>query len=331
MKLWLMTYRHPIWLLPLLVALGMSGAACGSSASNKSAPPRPSASVSASSAARASQPFSAAIASSELVVGQNRFTLGLLDNKNVPVPDARVHFRFFTLVGNQGTLRAEADATFIAPNRDAGLATTIEHKHADGTIHVHVNVDAAVGVYIAQAQFTQAGKWAVEASFSTTDGRTGKVNAPFDVLSQPITPAVGQPAPRTRNPTARDVSDLSLIDSAFMPNPALHQESVADAIAAGRPALVAFVTPGYCESRMCGPEYEIVQKLLPSFGDKAAMIDIEVYKDPANHVYADAVKEWGLQSEPYIFVINRSGIITAKFEGPTSLAEMEEALRQVTS
>ncbi|MHB8573951.1 MAG: TlpA family protein disulfide reductase [Dehalococcoidia bacterium] len=326
--------RRGFLLLPMLVAIGAGGAACSANSGSKSVATSPSAPAKTvtSVAAGSSQPFAPVIASSELVVGQNRFALGLLDTKtNTPLPDARVHLRFFTLVGNQGTLRSEADTTFIAPARDAGIATVIEHKHADGTIHEHVNVDATVGVYVAQVQFAQAGQWGAEASFTTTDGRAGKVTVPFTVLAQPITPVVGQPAPRTRNLTARDVSDLSQIDSAFEPVAALHQDTVADAIAAGRPTLVAFLTPGYCESRMCGPEYDIVKKLLPTYGDKVALIDIEVYKDPAKHIYADAVKEWGLQSEPYIFVIDRTGIIRAKFEGPTSLAELEAALQQVVS
>ncbi len=36
-------------------------------------------------------------------------------------------------------------------------------------------------------------------------------------------------------------------------------------------------------------------------------------------------------TEPYIFVIDRGGIITAKFEGPVSFAELDAALKQVTS
>lgn len=278
------------------------------------------------------QPFAPVIASSELVVGQNRFTFGLIDNKTGdPVPDARMHLRFFTLVGNQGTLRVEVDPLFVAPARDAGIAPVIQHRHVDGTLHPHANVDATVGVYVARVQFEQPGKWAVQASFTTADGRTGGVSTPFDVAAQPVTPAIGQPAPRTRNLTAHDVTDLSQIDSAFQPDPALHEDTVADAIAAGKPALVAFLTPGYCSSRFCGPEYELVQKLLPTYGTKAAFIDIEVYKDPGKQVYADAVKEWRLQSEPYIFIIDKTGIITAKFEGPTTLIELEEALRQVTA
>jgi hypothetical protein len=46
---------------------------------------------------------------------------------------------------------------------------------------------------------------------------------------------------------------------------------------------------------------------------------------------ADAVAEWKLQSEPYLFVLDRTGIITATFEGPVSLAALDAALARVMS
>jgi hypothetical protein len=283
-------------------------------------------------AAQVAPAFAPEVVSSELVVGANRFVLGLVDGAtNKPLADAKAHFRFFTLQGNQGTLRFEADARFIAPAREAGLPETVTVTLPNGQKRVQVNAPSDDGVYIAQVSFDQAGSWGVETSFAAPDGRQGVVNAGFTVLAQPVTPAVGSPAPRTRNPTVRDVTDLSQIDSAASPAPQLHQVSVADAIAAHWPALVALLTPGYCESRFCGPSYEIVQKLLPKYGDKAALIDIEVYKDGASRTPSPFASEWHIQTEPYFFVVDRNGLIAAKFEGPTSLAELDEALARVTS
>lgn len=316
--------------LLFLVALGLVLAACGgSSDSNEAA--APTAPATGAAAAAPTTGYGPVVAASELVVGENRFVLGIIDNATgQPLPDATVHFRFFTLQGNQGTLKSEADARFIAPARDAGVSGIVEHRHADGSVHPHANVEADVGVYVARATFDQPGPWAVEASFATRDGKEGSIAARFEVKPESVTPAVGSPAPRTKNLTAADVTNLSEIDSAIEPVAALHQESVAGAIAAGKPALVAFVTPGYCSTRFCGPTYELVKKLIPVYGDKAALIHIEIYKDPINKVVADPVKEWKLQSEPYIFVLDRNGIITDKFEGPVSYAELDQALKKVT-
>src|SRR5215213_3727966 len=300
--------------LLFLVVCAVAVAACGESddtSSNTAAPTAPTA-ASASEPARTG--YGPVVAASELAVGDNRFLLGIVDNASgQPVPDAAVHLRFFKLEGNQGTLKSEADPVFIAPARDAGVTGIIDHRHADGSVHPHANVEADVGVYMTHVTFDAPGPWGVEAAFTTRDGQQGKVQTRFDVLAQPSTPAVGSAAPRTKNLTAHDVTNLTEIDSATEPVAALHQSTVADAIAAGKPAMVAFVTPGYCSTRFCGPTYESVKKLLPAYGDKAAMIHVEVYKDPINKVVADAVREWRLQTEPYIFVVDRTGVITDKF------------------
>ena len=322
----------PRSLLILTAGVGIILAACGGSSESKEEAAVTTTAATAARAAEQKTGFAPVVAASELAVGQNRFLLGIIDQATgQPVPDATVHFRFFTLQGNQGTLRSEADARFIAPARDAGIAGVIQHRHADGSMHPHANIEADVGVYMARVTFDQPGPWGVEASYTTRDGTEGKLTTRFEVLPQPTTPAIGSQAPRTKNPTARDVRDLSQIDSAVEPVAALHQESVADALAAGKPTLVAFITPGYCSTRFCGPAYEVVKKLIPTYGDKAALIHIEVWKDPINKVPADAVTEWRLKSEPYIFVVDRNGVITDKFEGPVSLAELDEALRKVTS
>jgi hypothetical protein len=56
-------------------------------------------------------------------------------------------------------------------------------------------------------------------------------------------------------------------------------------------------------------------------------IHVEVYakNDPANG-YNRWMKEWGLQSEPWVFVVGRDGRITAKFEGSVSVQELTDAV-----
>jgi hypothetical protein len=42
-----------------------------------------------------------------------------------------------------------------------------------------------------------------------------------------------------------------------------------------------------------------------------------------------ATNEWGLPTEPYIFVVDSSGRVTAKFEGIASPEELQAAFSQV--
>jgi hypothetical protein len=41
------------------------------------------------------------------------------------------------------------------------------------------------------------------------------------------------------------------------------------------------------------------------------------------------MKQWGLQSEPWTFVVGRNGRIEAKFEGSVSTGELTAAVRRL--
>jgi len=114
------------------------------------------------------------------------------------------------------------------------------------------------GFFKAVAPFPRAGQWGLEFVVH----RPAKL--PFsqrvfpNVLSESLTPPVGAAAPRSRNPTLKEVGgDLSKLDSDPRLNDVeMHRVSIAEAIASGRPAVVIFSTPGFCETRMCLPNPE---------------------------------------------------------------------------
>ena len=273
------------------------------------------------------------IASSELVVGVNRFVLGILGPDGRPIVDARVNLRFFDLNGATAVEKLAAETASRVPAREAGIEEQVDHIHADGARHTHFNVGEAVGVYTALVSFDRAGVWGVAIEVGATRPKLKRtLQVRFTVLEKGTVPAVGEPAPRSRNLTVADVTDVAEIDSSGNPSPEMHTATIADTIAAGRPALVLFAVPGYCESRLCGPELEIMRKLLPRFRERAEFIHVEFYKEPGNpeRVRADAAAEWNLRTEPWFFVIDGEGLIAARFEGPTSLQELEEALERVT-
>ncbi|MBI3016347.1 MAG: hypothetical protein HYY65_15080 [Candidatus Tectomicrobia bacterium] len=205
------------------------------------------------------------------------------------------------------------------------------------------------GFFKAVVPFPRAGQWGLEFVVH----RPAKL--PFsqrvfpNVLSESLTPPVGAAAPRSRNPTLKEVGgDLSKLDSDPRLNDVeMHRMSIAEAIASDRPAVVIFSTPGFCESRMCLPNTEIVYSLYPEYGDKVTFIHVEIYKnyekyqdqvlrgtlisEPGDLALRDAVEEWGLQNDPYLFFIDRQGRIFAKFFGPVARSEVEETLRRLVS
>jgi hypothetical protein len=268
--------------------------ACGSSA--------------ASAPAASSSALQAQVVASELVVGnQQRVPIGVTDH-NTPVSDATVHVRSFVLNGSTGTFKGESDAPF----KGEGLQ--------------------GAGTYVAHLTFDKPGGWGVEVTASRPNGAHMTARLLMNVLALPVVPGVGQPAPVTRNPTVRDVADVETIDSGRPPDD-MHQLSIADAIQQHRPALVVFATPAFCTSHTCGPEVKVVQGLEPAYRDRLAFIHVEIYRDykpdPSKRQLAQAVVDWRLQTEPWVFLIDSKGVIQSRFEGPTASDELKTAIDQL--
>jgi hypothetical protein len=302
--------------------------ACGSSS------PRGAASTSGAGSgttprAGAAGAVTAQVASSEIVLGPNRFVLGLLDSSGAPIPDASAHLTFYDLSTGQAVTKGEADAVFRAPSREAGLAETISVTLPNGQKRVQTNAPSDVGVYDAQFNFDKVGNWGVQSQGKLKDGTPYSARAGFVVKEKGETPAIGSPAPPSHNLTVKDVTDLSQIDTSVNPSPDMHTESIADGLATGRPLLILFASPGYCTSRFCGPELELARKLEPQFKGKVDFIHVEIYKDPAQRIPVDAVSEWRLPSEPWFFIVDAKGIVRAKFEGPTGIQELADAINAV--
>jgi hypothetical protein len=244
----------------------------------------------------------AVLVATEISVGKQRVAVGILQ-RNSPITDAEVHLRAYR--GSPGDPHSvEADAPF----RGEGLL--------------------GQGVYVAHLNFVAAGPWTLEVSARSRSGASATKLIPVSVVMRPSVPWVGDRAPASRNPTKRDVADIAEIDSGVPPND-MHDLSIADAIAQRRPALVVFATPAFCTSAICGPEVSAVQALQPAFRDRLAFIHVEIYTDyrpdPSRRRLTATVLEWRLRSEPWVFLIDREGIIRAAFEGPAATDELRAA------
>ena len=243
------------------------------------------------------------LATSELVVGPNRFAIGLVDEANQPIVDAKVTFGFFQLSGDQGTKRSEAPATF----------RWVEQR--------------AKGIYTAPVQFDVPGRWGVEAKVEQA-GRTQLIRSPFEVKATGSAPTIGSPAIQSKTLTVQDVGDPSEICTAAPPC-ALHTVSLADALGNGKPTAVLFASPGYCTSQTCAPQLGVLLDVRPKHADTVNFVHVEIYKEPRNGVLADAVAEWHLLSEPWIFFVDRSGTIVERFDGIATAEEIEGGIARI--
>ena len=144
-------------------------------------------------------------------------------------------------------------------------------------------------------------------------------------------PSVGDRAIPSHNPTLRQGVDAKTVTTAEPPDTALLQTTVAAALAAKKPFVVAFATPLYCQTRTCGPVVQVVQSVARNWRGKGVeFIHIEIYKgnDPSNGTNR-WVNEWKLPTEPFTFVVDRTGVIRAKLEGAFSPGELTAAVTRV--
>jgi hypothetical protein len=148
------------------------------------------------------------------------------------------------------------------------------------------------------------------------------------VKEDPAAPAVGEKVPASDTPTL-ETAKLATLTTAEEPDEELYRLSVADALATGEPFVVAFATPRYCTSRTCGPVVDVVSAVRERHA-KVPFLHVEIYEDndPAQGENR-WVKEWGLPSEPWIFVVGADGTVRERFEGTVSVRELDEAVARL--
>ncbi len=236
--------------------------------------------------------------------------VGLIDPAKGMIHDAVVHFRYFDLSDPaKPTLESEADA--VRYQTPEGLTT----------------------YYAQEREFKRAGDWGVEVQARLPDGTALDKRIGFRVLTDTPTLKVGAKAPALKTRTAADVdNDLKRLSSATTPNPAFYRVMLAQAITSGKPTVLVFATPAFCQTRMCGPTYDVVSAVQKKYSDAANFIHVEVYSGlpnpAANGFQLDvAMKAFGPTTEPWVFVIDKNGVITWRAEGPVSEGEIDQRLK----
>ncbi len=244
---------------------------------------------------------------SVITVGPNRFAIGLLDGDKF-VKNARVTLTFYDLNGGQQKQVGTIPATY----REAP--------------------DGFAAMYTVETTFPEAGSWGVAVSGTTSDGKPIDQKVGFDVVSSSPELAVGKKAPSARTPTVDSVGGaLKKLSSAPKPNPAFYRLSLDQALTSGKPTLVQFSTPAFCTSRLCGPVYDVIDRVYPAYADQVNFIHVEVYKDLPNPdlskpQIADAMTAFGLKTEPWTYLLDKNGVVVWRVEGLITTDELQAAL-----
>jgi hypothetical protein len=308
-------------------------AGCGSSDDGGSPPPQPEASgqpadfpaaegrTIADLQAEGGQSLVFAPSVQDLKKGTNRYGFALFDTARKQVTGAAV--AIYTARGDGTGLRGP----YIARSESLRVRGPFQSRTTAS------DPDAAKSVYVAEVPFTRTGRQIVTA-MAKLDGRLISTN-PFTVevggSSAAGPPDVGEKAIRVHTKTLADVGgDASQISTRNPPAEDLLQTDLADVLGR-KPVVITFATPLLCASRVCGPVVDIVEEAKSRAPSNVAFIHQEIYRDnQVDKGVQPPVAKWRLRSEPWTFVIDRSGKVAARFEGAFSVGELSRAIAKVS-
>ncbi len=163
---------------------------------------------------------------------------------------------------------------------------------------------------------------ALTRTVSTLVGATGEIAV---AASSPI-PDVGQHPPVIATDTLGSVAGKAGLLTTRIPPEEMHSVSF-NQVLGNRPIALLFSTPQLCTSRICGPVTDVTVELAHQFANRIAFIHEEVYVDnqPTKGLRPQ-LKAFHLETEPWLFTVNRQGMIAARLEGAFGIDELRRAL-----
>ena len=253
------------------------------------------------------------LATSVLEPGENRLAFGVIGPDNeflygksavyvAPTPGDRA----------RGPFPAPADSLVTKPEFRSRQAVAEE--------------DEIAAVYAAQVPFRRPGRYAVLVLTKTASGLVG-ATAQVEVLADSPIPEVGERPPAVETDTLESAGGvIESIDTRVPPARELHEQSF-DAVLGKRPVALLFATPQLCQSRVCGPVVDIALQLRQTYGDRMTFIHQEVFEDnDASKGLREPLRAFNLQTEPWLFTVDREGRVAARLEGSFGQRAFEQAI-----
>ncbi len=275
------------------------------------------------------------VASYDVAVGDaQRLLAGVLTADATQVAFGEVDFAVGPL-GDEGTVEPHdtATATFLPV---LGL-----EPEGDGDQPRLLVGEPGRGVYEATVSLDEPGTWGIQVTAELEDGTTRTGVGTFEVGEEQQILAVGDEAPRTENLTIADVESGEAtpvsVDSRAqgeddeIPDPEMHDLTIAEALDTGDPLVVVVATPTYCRTAFCGPLTEEMGDLAREYEGRANVVHLEVWKDFDDAELNAAAAEWiqppaGDGNEPWVFLIDGDGIVQGRWDNVVDRTALLEGL-----
>jgi len=256
--------------------------------------------------------------------GKARFGFGLFDRGNRQIGDVKV-----ALYVSRGL-----DETARGPYPVRWERIQVDDRFRSR--QTAEDPDAATGYYVGELPFKRPGGYLVAAIGELGNQLVATTPLQVAVRDDFRVPDVGDRAVRVHTPTKKSVGGAIERIETRVPPDTMHEVDLVDSLDEGRPVLLLFSTPAFCQSRVCGPVTDVAEQVKSEYGDQVDFIHMEIYNDndPKQQEggllgnIRPQVRAWHLLSEPIAFAIDSSGVIAARLEGAFNEAELSAAVRQ---
>lgn len=294
-----------------LIGAGGALAACGGGGADVSVAPSPAASAAgdpgadavAAVAPDAAVALAVVAATYEQLVDQpNPFVFGMFTLEQEPIADAAAEV--WAVPPDGGDPIGPWPARWADAGRSATPSEATESAGATAAFDSLYTVDAAfdtTGVH--------------EIVVVTDDGRAGTVAVDVRDAGSSQLLAPGDQAESVPTPTVDDPLGYDTVCTRTPEPCGMHEVSLDEALASGRPVALLFATPAFCQTAVCGPTVDIVDQVRRDGYDDVTFIHCEIFSD-AGATVGDPVAAWQLPTEPWLFVIGPDGEILRRADGP---------------
>jgi hypothetical protein len=187
---------------------------------------------------------------------------------------------------------------------------------------------AAQVAYVSDIPFDKPGPWEFAALIKNGGSfQYSLLPSPNSIGDYPM-PQVGQTPSAIHTLTAGEVSSISQIDTRIPPDD-MHSDDFANVVGK-KPVVLLFATPALCQSRVCGPVTDIAEQVKSQYGDKVAFIHQEIYNNNRiNDGPRPQMTAFHQNTEPWAYVIDRTGKVSTVLQGPFSVQELHAAVQKV--
>ena len=246
-------------------------------------------------------------------------------------------FPFGVFTTGRGQITNATVALYAAPGRGVDgqaigpFPARIEDLTTQPSFQAKTTADdpaAAQVAYVSDIPFDKPGPWEFAALIKSGGSfQYSLLPSPNPVGDYPM-PQVGQKTPVIHTLTAGEVSNISQIDTRVPPDD-MHSDDFADVVGK-KPVVLLFATPALCQSRVCGPVTDIAEQVKQQYGDKVAFIHQEIYNNNRiNDGPRPQMTAFHQNTEPWAYVIDRTGTVSTVLQGPFSVQELQSAVQKV--